>query len=181
MTTVTAPTRTCHIASCQRPRYQKRRYCVTHAMRASRYGDPHHEYTPTRNISPGQRFGHLTVIAPDGYRWQCACECGAVKTIATGNLNRGQTTCGDRTAHRRAATVGYFQAHRRLSVDRGPASDYPCTDCGNSALHWSYNNASEHELTDPATGLRYSLDQDDYTPRCAPCHAIHDGQTTRAA
>lgn len=178
MTLLEAPTRICDIESCHRPRYQQRRYCVTHAMRASRYGDPHYQHTPRRNIARGQTFGLLTVLEPDGYGWRCACECGAIKTIPAGNLNRGQTTCGNRTIHRREATVGYFQAHTRLRVDRGPASHHACTDCGTPAQHWSYSNAGEHELTDPTTGLRYSLNQDDYTPRCAPCHAIHDGRTT---
>ncbi|GAA1736915.1 hypothetical protein [Microcella frigidaquae] len=170
----------CAINGCGKPRHQRRRYCGSHAMRAYRYGDPNARKPQPRRDLIGQVFGLLTVLETDGYHWRCKCECGAIATIPTGNLNRGQTTCGNRTTHRREATVGYYQAHKRLTVDRGPASAHACVDCGQPAQHWSYSNASPDELTD-VTGLRYSLNQDDYQPRCAPCHSIHDGKTTRAA
>ena len=171
----------CAVDGCEKPSYQRRRYCGSHSMRAYRYGDPLATKPHPRTDMAGKKIGHLTVIAPDGYAWRCSCDCGAVKTIPTGNLNRGQTTCGNRTTHHREETVGYHQAHKRLRVDRGTAATHRCVDCTEPARHWSYSNEGAHELTDPATGLRYSLDQRDYEPRCAPCHAIHDGKTTRAA
>lgn len=57
----------------------------------------------------GQRFGRLTVIGRKpgvpgehvGVRWICECECGAVKTVLSNNLTRGNTTsCGNLKVHR---------------------------------------------------------------------------------
>lgn len=49
----------------------------------------------------GQRFGRLTVLAPDGkdpqgrYKWRCRCDCGNEKTTTGTYLTRGETrSCG---------------------------------------------------------------------------------------
>ena len=46
----------------------------------------------------GRKFGRLTVLRRDAKgtgRWLCQCECGSVKSIASGTLNSGHTkSCG---------------------------------------------------------------------------------------
>jgi len=48
----------------------------------------------------GQRFGFLTVIRHEGYRWGkrawlCVCDCGKETTVITGSLTSGNTqSCG---------------------------------------------------------------------------------------
>jgi hypothetical protein len=57
---------------------------------------------PKFTIAPGQKFGHLTVIAEDSdrsrpyvRRWFCRCECGTVTSVQGSNLPNGHTTsCG---------------------------------------------------------------------------------------
>ena len=70
----------------------------------------------------------------------------------------------------------YDQAHRRLLAARGKAADNDCVDCGGPAAEWSYNNSGISEVTGmrrrkPAT---YSLDMDQYDPRCVTCHRLFD-------
>ena len=56
----------------------------------------------------------------------------------------------------------YAGKHKIPRRERGPARDYPCTDCGRTALHWS----TIHGRTGDSAS--------DYEPRCASCHAIYD-------
>lgn len=71
---------------------------------------------------------------------------------------------------------GYQSAHGRVWRARGPASDYPCVDCGRRAAHWSYSNQDPNELICDRTGLRYSTDPSHYSSRCQPCHHAFDRQ-----
>jgi len=47
-------------------------------------------------ISPGDRFGRLTVVAILSHRnVRCKCDCGKFKTVYLGNLKKQNTTsCG---------------------------------------------------------------------------------------
>lgn len=129
----------------------------------------------------GKRFGMLVVEQRFGHRWLCRCDCGEVATIRAGDLNKGQTTCGNRSTHWRQEDVGYWGVHQRLETDRGPAASHPCKDCGETAAHWSYSNAGADERRDEKSGLAYSLDPNDYTPRCVTCHGRFDARAKRAA
>ncbi len=68
-----------------------------------------------------------------------------------------------------AAGRSYGAVHRRLRVERGPATRYGCADCAGPAAVWSHIGGGPDERTDPR-GLRYSLDLDRYRPRCRSCH-----------
>lgn len=67
---------------------------------------------------------------------------------------------------------GYLRAHDHLREVRGPASDYPCVDCGKQAMDWSY-------VGDDLSSFAWSDDLDDYQPKCKPCHARHDWDVRR--
>jgi len=130
-------------------------------------------------ISPGDKFGRLTVIAEvhkaaaDGKRYRaavCRCDCGRQTTSHISSLiSGGARSCGcsrgppkyqekhcpvcgtlalirrDRKscsracgyqlarAARQATNPSYDVWHRRVTKARGPASGYPCADCGNPA------------------------------------------------
>lgn len=72
----------------------------------------------------------------------------------------------------------YNGAHHALRRDLGPASDHECIDCGTKADHWSYSHESESEIICPVDGHPYSLDWDDYSPRCVTCHNQFDRAVT---
>ena len=79
----------------------------------------------------------------------------------------------------RHATVTYMAAHQRVHRAKGKASQYQCVDCTSTAAEWSYNGGSPNELHGyasrrAATPSPYSGDPKDYSPRCRPCHKIHD-------
>lgn len=74
-------------------------------------------------------------------------------------------------------SVGYNGAHLRVSKLRGPASNYLCIDCGDQALHWSYDHADPNELhadLATSTGVAYSSSTAHYDPRCVPRHKMFD-------
>lgn len=73
----------------------------------------------------------------------------------------------------------YAAAHQRLKVSLGPASTYPCVDCGSTAAQWSYNRDDPDEKQD-AKGP-YSLKADHYRPRCVSCHKRFDLAHIRGA
>lgn len=169
-------TDTCSVPECGKP-VRSRGWCYGHYMKVHRYGTPspalEREYVDLR----GQRRGTLTIIerVPPS-AWRCRCDCGRDAVITTGTLNRGQATCGRFGKHHRGEHASYNAVHMRLRADRGRASDHRCVDCGRVAAHWSFSNdASADERRDPETDLAYSLNPDDYSPRCVSCHAKHDG------
>lgn len=72
----------------------------------------------------------------------------------------------------RQAEIGYGGAHYRVVADRGRASAQSCVDCGEPAREWSYRGGSDDERVED--GCSYSLNVDDYDPRCARCHKRYD-------
>lgn len=50
----------------------------------------------------------------------------------------------------------------------------PAKSRGWCNMHWSYNYEAAEVLVDARTGCPYSLDLDDYDPRCVPCHRRFD-------
>jgi hypothetical protein len=74
--------------------------------------------------------------------------------------------------------ASYGTIHDRL-YRRGPARDHACVDCGEQAEQRSYDGADPDERIDPATGMTFSLNLNDYEPRCADCHAAKDAGLRR--
>lgn len=77
------------------------------------------------------------------------------------------------------ASVLYGSAHRRVHRWRGIAKLHACVDCGAQAAHWSYREQSAGQCIVDENGRRYSLDPDDYEPRCTFCHAAFDAEARR--
>ena len=68
--------------------------------------------------------------------------------------------------------VTYHAQHLRLKSTRGPASNYKCTGCGDTAAQWAYDNADPSARTSK-WGM-YSVDIEHYKPMCIPCHKKAD-------
>jgi hypothetical protein len=65
----------------------------------------------------------------------------------------------------------YIAMHNRMRKRLGLASAHMCAEqCGNRALHWSYDHTDSNDKIDASTGLIYSVDMTHYTARCAKCH-----------
>lgn len=66
--------------------------------------------------------------------------------------------------------------HKRLHRAKGPARNYTCVDCGGQAAEWSYNQSDSNQVMGRARNsiVPYSLDIDNYDPRCVRCHRIFD-------
>jgi hypothetical protein len=79
-----------------------------------------------------------------------------------------------RPGRKRLAEPGYDAVHKRLARERGPASAFPCVDCGKQAQEWSYRGGFLDELTCPKRGCTYSPLIEDYDPRCIRCHRLRD-------
>jgi hypothetical protein len=73
--------------------------------------------------------------------------------------------------------LGYNTAHRWLRLDRGHASTHRCVDCGERARDWSYayeRATQRHFDASCQPSAPYSLNPNDYDPRCKRCHANYD-------
>jgi len=68
---------------------------------------------------------------------------------------------------------GYDSIHKRLTRERGRAATFACTGCGAPAAHWALA-LTDAPLYDERNGMGYSLDPDDYTTLCVPCHHEQD-------
>lgn len=79
-------------------------------------------------------------------------------------------------------SVGYGAAHYRVRVAKGRASDHKCVgynehECDQKAQEWSLNEGSEDVLIQASgheAGKKFSMNIDDYQPRCRSCHRRHD-------
>ena len=63
--------------------------------------------------------------------------------------------------------IGIVRRHDKIKKIKGPAKNYKCigdgiNQCNKQAQHWS--NANH----------KYSLNPDDYQPRCMKCHFAYD-------
>jgi hypothetical protein len=180
--------KTCTLPGCSAPRYQTRQLCGSHYMKQYRYGDPYYR-APSRSADlTGQRFGSLVADSRDAAsRWLCRCDCGHEARVRTGDLRRGQQTCGDRARHPRQEVVGYAGAHDRVESVRGRAKDHLCVDCLGPAHDWSYDHADPAERHEALTTrgrtyeVPYSLDPNHYAPRCITCHRRFDRGRAHAA
>lgn len=70
--------------------------------------------------------------------------------------------------------VGYFHAHKRIKMQRGPAREQMCP-CGSQALQWSLRpGMGTHSENVRGYDCPYSLDVNDYDALCRPCHWARD-------
>lgn len=81
---------------------------------------------------------------------------------------------GQRLGRKRLPVPSYGAIHKRLERERGRASQFACTLCGNPAQEWSYAGGAEVEAIDPAAGIAYSPDLSCYRPLCRRCHRSID-------
>lgn len=138
------------------------------------------------------RFGRLVALDyadsnRAGARWRCRCDCGREKVVGSLYLLRGTTlSCGcygheryvaSGRMRRKGAVITYRGVHEGLRRERGPARDYPCTDCRSPADEWSLcaDPVERHiGITDRGYPVTYSTRLTDYEPRCRRCHRLHD-------
>jgi hypothetical protein len=77
-----------------------------------------------QKISPGMRFGKLTVVADSQKRknsqvvWFCKCDCGNAKEVTTASLQTGKTSsCGcNRKGNRNASKYDFVLPKRLLQI-----------------------------------------------------------------
>lgn len=176
----------CSVDGCDKPvKRPTTGYCYGHYMKNWRYGTPTPAHPSTAAKMEGKRFGSLVVIEHQGRGyWLCRCDCGKTRSVMSGILNRGSAlTCGDRKVHYRQDYVAYCTAHDRVHNDRGNAKNHDCVDCGSQAHEWSYNHQDPDELISAdhySRGAPYSLDVNNYEPRCRTCHRRFDRAHIRA-
>lgn len=70
----------------------------------------------------------------------------------------------------------YLAMHKRVYAAKGRAAEHDCVDCGGEAREWSYNNSGvgEVEGDHAARARKYSMDVNQYEPRCCSCHRAFD-------
>lgn len=100
------------------------------------------------------------------YQWKHCPVCGVLATIRRGRRSCSRA-CGYQLARaaRQAANPSYDAWHKRVKKARGPASGYPCADCGEPAADWSTVNPSSGDV------------RGRFQPRCRKCHRHYDGAT----
>lgn len=168
----------CAIPGCGKP-IKRCGLCYGHYMKQWRYGTPTPKFGPRWTDTRGQRFGTLVVADRVGPKWRCVCDCGETRIVSAGDLNRtgDRSTCGVAGKHLDPRPT-YEVAHERVRAAKGSASLYECVDCGNPALHWSYDRNDPNELfgglNRSANLMPYSTDPNHYVPRCVPCHKRFD-------
>jgi hypothetical protein len=95
--------------------------------------------------------------------------CPVCGTLAM--IRRGRRSCSQRCGYqlaraaRQAADPSYAGWHHRVTRACGPASGYPCADCGGPARDWSTADPGSDDLR-----VRFQ-------PRCRKCHRRYDGGT----
>ena len=90
--------------------------------------------------------------------------CGTLTMIRRDHRSCSRA-CGYELARtaRQAASPSYAVWHKRVRQARGPASRYPCADCGEPAQDWSTVNPSSGDV------------RGRFQPRCRRCHRRYDG------
>lgn len=71
----------------------------------------------------------------------------------------------------------YDAVHHQIRKRRGRASEQACADCGNPATAWSFSHLIYPESAVQEIGGQrriYSLNVEDYDPRCGKCHHQYD-------
>ena len=102
------------------------------------------------------------------------CEMHYKRWWRHGDVNIKLPT-GNQKGARNKEVVPYRQAHRRIEIDRGKASQYVCV-CGSTAEQWAYQHNDPNEQIGISKGKTapYSLDTNNYMPMCRSCHTSYD-------
>lgn len=80
---------------------------------------------------------------------------------------------GERNVNWTGEDASYQAVHQRLRRVRGNAREHQCVDCSEDASQWSYSELGGCWARMSEEGP-YSVDLDDYKPRCASCHKRFD-------
>jgi hypothetical protein len=101
---------------------------------------------------------------PPKYQKKRCPVCGSLAMIRRDHRSCSRA-CGYQLARaaRQAPGPSYSGWHHRVTRARGPASGYPCADCGKPAQDWSTVDLSSDDIW-----ARFQ-------PRCRSCHRYHDG------
>lgn len=139
----------------------------------------------------GERYGRLVVIERAGSNkqnkalWLCRCDCGG-STITWFRPTQLTQSCGCITreniaalgrASRKGDVIKYRSAHISVRLARGSAKTHMCVDCQGPADEWSLRKdapVTHIGPNDRGRLLRYSVDVNDYDPRCKQCHMQYD-------
>lgn len=70
--------------------------------------------------------------------------------------------------------LSYSGIHKRLYTQRGSASSYLCTVCGEQAHEWACNDPSAFEVPKNGRMIKVSMHLDLYIPLCRSCHKKKD-------
>jgi hypothetical protein len=150
-----------------------RGFCDPHYKRWHRHGDPGPAEILTRRADcsvPGCARPHFG----QGY-----CKTHNYRFRENGDplrTRRPGAKPGERNHQWLGDAVEYAAVHRRLQVDRGPATEHPCIDCGGAASDWAYQHSDPAERRCPTTGLLYTTDLQHYAPMCRSCHLRLDAR-----
>lgn len=202
----TGPDRVCTISGCEKPLWA-RGYCVNHWALWRRNGVPEKISRPTYEVCQAdgcdkaprsthsewcevhycrlRRNGTLDIVAervPDAIcvvgwcgrkaeRKDGLCRACNARIKARGTPDY----VGNRTPDDECT---YDTIHQRLRRFYGPASQYPCVDCGKTARHWAYTHDDDSERLGSVGGkpyvLPFSLKMEHYRPMCVKCHKRFD-------
>lgn len=131
----------------------------------------------------GQRFGQVVVLEHVGRsRWAVRCDCGKTWVTWSDHLRRGNViSCGHALS---MDEICYRTRHARIARTRGAAATHLCVDCGQQAHNWSLREGVPAEFLRADAGGRsggvsWSIRDEDYEPRCIPCHRWLDHSGTK--
>ncbi|MDN4162954.1 hypothetical protein [Nocardioides abyssi] len=159
----------CLVQDCEEKHYAKQ-YCRKHYAKFRTYGDPLHQ----------QDFINSGKECHCGKPAQSRGMCKA-HYMAWWSENAEQKPVDEGHHNFKAENVTYATAHYRVRRAKGSARDYQCLDCDNMATDWCLIvNPSEKHYGYSAYGRKpttaFSLNPDDYEPRCSDCHKAYDAK-----
>jgi hypothetical protein len=175
-------TRKCAVADCDIP-VEHRDWCEGHYRRWLGHGDPlggRRSPAPSRCSVEGcvRRSKARTWCKLHYYRWKRTGEVGPVNVELD-----SRRLPGPQSMFWKGKALTYSGAHSRVLATRGPAKQYPCADCAQPAVHWSYAHTDPNEMREPIKegGKPYSPRPEHYEPRCVSCHVRFDNRMRRLA
>lgn len=184
----------CTVDGCEREATRRRRtWCEMHYYRARRTGtteliqrtSPKGRPIKAQRRQRGQCSVEGCELIDAGPHRMCAKHWTRVQRHGSPDVVIHQRDRNlprrERSRHWTGDDASYFAIHQRLRYQRGPARTHVCVDCGNHARQWSYQRTGGPSQRESPEGP-YSVDLDDYVPRCVPCHKkfdlAHLGRTT---
>lgn len=174
-----SPSPTCSVEGCERKTHHKsigNELCLAHYTRKWKYGDPGDAYVrPWRREeaecdAPGCNAMHKSA---SGYcvKHEARVRRHGDPTVMIHQRDRDLPKA-ERNVNWTGDDASYSAVHQRIDHAHGPASQYKCVDCGGKARHWSYSHNSPNEKQSKFGP--YSVNMDDYSPRCVRCHKRMD-------